>query len=408
MEGLPVKACEEAALKPEQPISITTRTLIVAIVLGLAVWLAPLVATFISLMTLAVILGASLVPPIKWISKRFGLKRELAVTSVFVALMLGAGLSAFLIIPTVIDQIRTLTANLPHYVDNLQGTLVWAQDIASKQALRYGTKLPAIPTPDLRAVGTEISANASVWVGSSLGVAGKFVGFLGMGILTLMLSFFVLLEGPSLRRSVLALVPPPKRALLDAQIDPITAKLGGYVQGMALSIAVLAVYQVAVLSGLGLPLALALGLLSALLALVPLVGGFIGIIPPALVGLSVSWQTALWALVLGYLGHFLVANFMMPIVFARSVKLSPLMVTVALLLGAEAMGMFGALVAVPVAAVVQVLVQNLYIEAMERRHAQSERDALKFSEAPLPRLRGLADSSEVVEVMVARHEAISP
>jgi predicted PurR-regulated permease PerM len=373
-------------------------------VLGLAVWLAPLVATFISLMILAMILGASLVPPIKFLTKRFGMKRELAVTSVFIALMLGAGLSAFLIIPTVIDQARTLTTNLPHYVENLQATLVWLQTVASKQALRFGTKLPVLPTPDLQAVGAEISANASVWVGSGLGVAGKFVGFLGMGILTLMLSFFVLLEGPTLRASALALVPPPKRAILEAQIDPISAKLGGYVQGMALSIAVLAIFQVAVLSGLGLPLALALGLLSALLALVPLVGGFIGIIPPALVGLSVSWQTAVWALVLGYLGHFLVANFMMPIVFARSVKLSPLMVTAALLLGAEAMGMFGALVAVPVAAVVQVLVQNLYIEALERRYAEHERDGLKFAEAPLPRLRGLDDHT-MVEVLVTRHES---
>ena len=138
---------------------------------------------------------------------------------------------------------------------------------------------------------------------------------------------------------------------------------------------------------LGLPLALALGLLSALLAIVPLVGGVLGVIPPALVALSVSWQTAVWALVLGYLGHFVVANFILPIVFARSVQLSALTVTVALLVGSEAFGIFGALIAVPMAAAIQVLVQNLWVAWLERRHAADERDALRFTAAPLPRVR---------------------
>ena len=372
-------------MKTEHHVNITVRTLAFGLALMLSAYLAPLIATFVSLMMLALILAASLVPAINMVVARMGVKREMAVTAVFAAMMVLAGLAAFLLLPTVIEQVRTLATNMPQYLGRLQGTLTWLHNWADTVGIRFHFTVP--PMPDVKAVTDAASNNASLWVGSSLGVAGKAVSLFGMGALVLMLAFFALLEGPTLRKSLLALVPPPRRTLLNAQIDPITAKLGGYVQGMAICIAGLAVYQVIVLTALGLPLALALGLLSALLAIVPLVGGVLGVIPPALVALTVSWQVAVWALVLGYLGHFLVANFVLPIVFARSVKLSPLMVTVALLIGAEALGIFGALIAVPVAAALQVLIQNLYVEVMEREHAPSERDALKFVTAPLPRLR---------------------
>ncbi|MDB5101438.1 MAG: hypothetical protein JWM80_5859 [Cyanobacteria bacterium RYN_339] len=373
-----------AGMRTEHHVNLTLRTLVLALALVVAAYMAPLIATFVGLMMLALILAASLVPAIELCVRRLGLKREMAVTLVFAAMIVTASVLALVLVPTVIDQVRTLATNLPQYLHSLQGTLLWLHDRAELVAVRFHAPVP--PMPDVKAVTDAVSGNASLWVGSSLGVAGKAVGFMGMGALVLMLAFFALLEGPALRASLLALVPPPRRALLDAQINPITAKLGGYVQGMAIGIAGLAVFQVLVLTALGLPLALALGLLSALLAVVPLVGGVLGVIPPALVGLTVSWQVSVWALVLGYLGHFIVANFVLPIVFARSVKLSPLMVTVALLVGAEALGIFGALIAVPVAAALQVLVQNLYIDVMERAHASQERDALKFVDAPLPKL----------------------
>lgn len=363
-------------MEPDRTVAVAPRTLVLALALVLAAWLAPAVATFASLMLLALILASALVPGVRFFQARLGVARETAVMASFGSMVVVIVAIALLIVPSLVSQVQTLVAETPRYVGQLQRLVEWVQ--------AQGAKLPIVP--DIKGIAASASAYASAWVGSSLGFAGQVLGMLVMVTIVLTLAFFVLLEGPALRVAILKLVPPPHRPLIGDQIDPITTKLGGYVQGMALSIALLAVYQVIVLSALGLPLALALGLLSALLAVVPMVGGVLGVIPPALVGFSVSPQVALWALLLGYLGHFLVANFLMPIVFARSVKLSPLMVTLALLVGGEAMGMFGALVAVPVAAAIQVLVQNLYVEVMERRFAASERATLRFVEAPLPRL----------------------
>lgn len=367
-------------MEPERTIALAPRTLVLAIALVLAVGFAPYVATFASLVILGLILAAALEPGVRFFSARLNISRENAVMAVFGALLVAVVGSAFLIVPTVLEQATTLAHDFPRYVGKLEATFTWAKELA----LKY----PQLPVPpDLAGIAQAASQHASAWLGSSLGFAGKLLGWLVMALIVLTLAFFVLMEGPALRAGCLTLVPPPHRRLIGEQIDPIALKLGGYVQGMGLSIAVLAVFQVIVLSLLGLPLALALGILSALLAVVPMVGGLLGVIPPALVALSVSWQTAVWALLLGYLGHFIVANFVMPIVFARSVKLSPLMITAALLIGGEAGGIFGALIAVPVAAAIQVLVQNLYVGVMERRYAASERSTLKFAEAPLVRLR---------------------
>lgn len=375
-------------MKAQQTVSISGRTLVFALALVLAVSFAPMVATFASLMTLAVILAAALHPLVTLTARRLKIPREAAVTTVFAGLLVALSLAVLWIVPTIVEQGRLLSANLPQYLDRLQSSLSWLQHFVTRTALTMGRRHVALPpVPDLKVLLDGTMANAGVFVGSSLGIAGKALGLFGMAAVVLMLTFFLLLEGPALRAAMLSLAPPPWRPRLDAQIGPIAGKLGGYVQGTAIGIVGLAIYQVIVMNTLGLPLALALGILSALCAVIPMVGGFLGVIPPALVALSVSWQTSLWALVLGYFGHFVVANFVLPVVFARSVKLSPMTVTVAMLVGAEAMGVFGALIAVPLAAALQVLVQNLYVQPMEAAHQPDERDQLHFHVAPLPRLR---------------------
>ena len=101
--------------------------------------------------------------------------------------------------------------------------------------------------------------------------------------------------------------------------------------------------------------------------IVPLVGSLIGSIPAILIALTVSWQLALVVVVIFLAGNFMQGNFVAPYVYSRSVNVSPVMITFALLIGGNLMGIAGALIAVPVMAAIQVLVQNLYVEPMERR-----------------------------------------
>jgi predicted PurR-regulated permease PerM len=131
------------------------------------------------------------------------------------------------------------------------------------------------------------------------------------------------------------------------------------------------------------PLALIVALLAGLLAVIPMIGGYLGLILAVLMALTVSWQLALATLVVAYIGNFIVGHFVMPFVFAKGVDVSPLLVMLALIAGGETMGIVGALIAVPVLAAVQVLVKNLYIEPMERRYALEDSDNIRHHQ-PIP------------------------
>jgi predicted PurR-regulated permease PerM len=315
-------------------------------------------ATFLELLVLSGIIAAAAVPAVTYFEGR-GMKRLTAVGATFGVGLAGLLLVALIMGPLLWEQTHDLAKNLPAYTAKLKSGQAWLQTLTSR--------FPWLP--DLDAAAAAASEHASEWLKSSLGIAGRLVAGLVMLVVAFVTAFFMLLEGPQLRAGLLSLSPPQHRDLLGDQIGPIVQKLGGYVQGMLISIAALTVYLALLLLICQVPLALVLALAAGFLAVIPLIGGYIGLVPITLVALTVSWKVALVVLVLAYAGNWVVGHVLMPIVFSKSVHLSPLTVMLALLVGAETMGIFGALVAVPMVAALQVLVRNLYVEPMDRRFA---------------------------------------
>jgi predicted PurR-regulated permease PerM len=266
-------------------------------------------------------------------------------------------LLGLIVVPTLIDQAQTLVNNLPAYTAKVQQTYSWMRALDQRFHL----------LPSLDEAATAVSSFAAGWLASTLGWAGKLLGGVFTIFLILIITFFLLLDGPELKRGALSLVPPQHRAVMEAQFEPVALKLGAYVQGVLTSIGFLTMYLGIALSIAGEPLALVLALLAGLMEIIPMVGSLIGAIPAILIALTVSWQLALIVVIIFLVGNFIQGNFVAPYVFSRSVNVSPVMITFALLIGGSLMGITGALIAVPVMAALQVLVQNLYVEPMERR-----------------------------------------
>ncbi|MDB5099080.1 MAG: tqsA 1 [Cyanobacteria bacterium RYN_339] len=338
-------------------IAIALRTIVFTIALVALVAHFEHLATFLEILVLAGIISAAAVPAVTYFEGR-GQKRLMAVGATFGVALAGLLLVALVMGPLLWEQTHDLAKNLPAYTAKLKGGQAWLQTLTSR--------FPWLP--DLDAAAAAASEHASEALKSSLGIAGKLVTGMVMLVVALVTAFFILLEGKELKAGLLSLAPPQHRELLGEQIGPIVQKLGGYVQGMLISIAALVVYLALLLIICQVPLALVLALGAGFLAVIPLIGGYIGLVPITLVALTVSWQVALVVLVLAYAGNWVVGHVLMPIVFSKSVHLSPLTVMLALLVGAETMGIFGALVAVPIVACLQVLVKNLYIEPMDRNY----------------------------------------
>jgi predicted PurR-regulated permease PerM len=272
---------------------------------------------------------------------RRGLGRTWATVTVVAAataLLVGLGLLLF---PPMVLQARSLVAGLPGMLRTLEHTPWFAHldaGIHLEDQLRdFGSAEVGGTPPLLSAIG---------------GVATAFAGILAF----LFLAVFMLVFGRDLATGLFAELKPAGRARYDRMVANVYRSVGGYLGGLLGICAVNALLTTTVLLALGVPFFLPLGILSGASSLVPYAG-------PALIGSAIT----LFALIsgggwiaLGVGSYFLVygqleGNILAPFVYRRTAHVNPLVSLLAVLFLAEAMGIAGAVVAVPAAAVVQVV-----------------------------------------------------
>jgi predicted PurR-regulated permease PerM len=180
------------------------------------------------------------------------------------------------------------------------------------------------------------------------------------------LTFFMLLEGPAWVERFYSLLPAEQQPRWRKIGHDIYDTIGGYVTGnLAISL-IAGVVSTAVLLALDVPFAVALGLLVAILDLIPLAGATIAAILVTTVAFLDSTTSGVIVLIFFILYQQLENHVLQPIVYGRTVKLSPLAVLIAVLIGAELAGVVGALAAIPVAGTIQVIL----VDWLERRRAK--------------------------------------
>jgi predicted PurR-regulated permease PerM len=195
----------------------------------------------------------------------------------------------------------------------------------------------------------------STVVGAVRGVVGGIVGFLTILIVT----FYLLVDSWNLHQGFLRLFPVRQRARLDAATRDITVKVSAWLGGQLLLGAIIGLTSAVGLWLLGVPFFWVLALISAFGELIPVVGPILAAVPAVLVAGTVSLQKAL--LVVGFfvIQQQIENHVLVPRVMARQVGVSPVTVIVALLVGGRMLGLVGALLAVPTAAILQVIVSEL-------------------------------------------------
>jgi predicted PurR-regulated permease PerM len=169
----------------------------------------------------------------------------------------------------------------------------------------------------------------------------------------------LLIEGPRWWRALVGLFPARRRDMVDRIGGRMAHGVGGYVRGNLLISVIAAVLAYAALVILGVPYAVPLALTVGVLDIIPLVGATIGAIVCVLVALAVGWLPAV-VLVIYFIIYQLAENhFVQPVVYSRTVKLSPLVVLLASLVGAVMAGILGVLVAIPLASAVSILIEEI-------------------------------------------------
>lgn len=198
--------------------------------------------------------------------------------------------------------------------------------------------------------------------GPALGVVGRVVGGISEVVVAIIFTFFMLVDGPATWQRVLSFMSPVQAQQADRVGKQIMKAISGFVTGNLFISLIAAVVTLVTLLIVCVPYAFALAALVGLFDLIPLIGAALATIFLGLVALSKGVTAAIIVVVILLIYQFVEGHFIQPVVYARSVSLPALLIIVASVVGAELAGILGVLLAIPVAAVLQILITEFLVK----------------------------------------------
>jgi predicted PurR-regulated permease PerM len=324
------------AVRPRTVLVVLGITVLVGCVLLLG-YLAWHVLTWI---LIAVLLAAALNPAVEAFERR-GMTRVAAASLVFVLALAAVVGLGFLVIPPLVTQVVDFIEAVPDFIDDLT---------AGRGPLGFLQEDYQIVDRIREAIEREGPAGVLGLSEPVLDVVRSVVTAVVGTITVIFLTYFMLLEGPRTIERTLSLLPEGTRVRYERVGREVYRTISGYVTGNLLLSLVAGTAATIVLFAVGSDYAIALGLVVAILDLVPLAGATLAaLIVSTVVLIETDWLRC--AIVVGFLiGYQQFENHVLqPLVYGRTVELSPLAVLCAVLIGAELAGILGALVAIPVA-----------------------------------------------------------
>jgi len=359
-------------------VRFTVRTVLAVIALVIAAWafLTVLSATrqVITWLLVSLFLAMALNPAVEWFMRHGIKKRGYAAGLTYVLALVAIAAIGYAFIPTLVSQVNDFVQAVPGYVDDLTkgrgrlGFLETKYHIVEKirEQIHNGGASRV-----LGLTGAAISITKSV---ISLVVATITIAFV---------TFFMLLEGPMWMERLFGLLPEASRPRWRKVGYDIYRTVGGYVTGnLVISLIAGALTTVALLA-VGVPYAVALGVIVAILDLIPLAGATIAGIIIATVAFLHSITAGIVVVVFFVVYQQIENHFLQPVIYSRTVQLSPLAVLVAVLIGAKVAGILGALGAIPVAGAIQVLLLDWHRHRRARAPAALPPDAAVQHEPPI-------------------------
>ncbi len=280
-------------------------------------------------------------------SKRF--PRWLAILILYVIILGTLTGIGFMIVPPLVHQAQQLWTSLPGTFERAQDFLIQKGLLKEHLTLRQAVE-HAPGGGGGEAVGTVFSA-----------VAGVVGGIFGL-ITILILTFYVLVEADSLRNTMLRLFPAHDRPRVAAVSRDITVKVSAWLAGQLVLGGIIGTSSAVGLWLLGVPFYYVLAVISGIGELIPVIGPILSAIPAVAVAVTVSLNKALLVIIFFIVQQQFENHVLVPKVMQRQVGVSPVIVIVALLIGGKLLGIVGAVLAVPTAAILQVLLTELFNE----------------------------------------------
>lgn len=316
-------------------------------------------AQVIFILLIAIVLGTVIRPLVTWLHER-GVSRTTGVIFIYITLMALVIGFLFLLFPLIVEQGTTIAKAVPGYYQSVRN---WMLSEPNPLIMRLSEFVP--PTlPDLiqqaiQPTEPDVMNSAGKILGYIMTVSQ--VGFFAM--VSLILAFYWTLDGPRAIKSLLLLIPQDRRDGINELISAMEAKVSSYIGGQAILCLVIGIMALIAYLVIGLPNAFVLALIACVLEAVPMVGPLLGAVPAVLVGLSLGPEYAIWVVVATIVIQQLENSLLVPRIMNKTVGVNPFVSLLAFFSFSSLMGMAGALMAIPLAAILQLLLDRFVFQA---------------------------------------------
>ena len=337
---------------------------------GLSIFAIGRLWRIVTFLLIALFFAVVLTPAVNFLQYRANMRRGFATLLVFLAGLIVLSALIYAFVRPIVDQGQKFSDNLPHMIDDAQkgkgeiGHLIKKYDLEKKV------------DDNRKAIDKQLNAAGS----KGLTILGSVFSGIVAAVTIMVLTVLLLLGGPDLSQSFLAIIPDHRRERVRRVASDASMAVSGYMFGNVVIslLAGIAAYVFLRVAGVKYPEVLALWVAFA--DLIPLVGATLGAVPSIAVAFLHSTPAGIAAIVFFVVYQQFENNVLQVTVMSRTVKLNPLGILVAVLIGVELFGLLGALLAIPVAGVIQVVVRDLW---NEREGRPKDEPTVGTSETPM-------------------------
>jgi predicted PurR-regulated permease PerM len=238
---------------------------------------------------------------------------------------------------------------LPYLIQSITEAVTNTRDFLVTN-LKIDPGLIVLPSPE--EIAGQITGFASGLLQAGFSIVGAIAATLGQIMLVVFLSAFIMIDGKETSLSVLRLVPRSYESDVRAIFNTSELAFSGFIRGTALQGLIFGVGVAMFMTIFGIGSPIAVGVITGLLMLIPVIGGVLGLLIPVLVALLQPSPNTLWLVICLVVFELILFNFVAPRLISQSVKIPSLLVIVSILIGWQLIGFWGFIFAVPVAAVV--------------------------------------------------------
>jgi predicted PurR-regulated permease PerM len=304
----------------------------------------------LAFLVLAISLAAAVSPLVAFLARR--LPYLASVLLVYLALLLLMVLLAWLIFPPIISQAVQLSLRAPEFLDRIE---MWIEDLGVMP--RSFSLLDTLATQGSRLAGEII--RWPLTIGSSLFEL----------LLVVFVSLYASIEAPRIRRFIRSLFRPEQGAHVELVLSEMANSMGGYLRGAAINGVIIGVASWIGYAIIGLEYAPVLGMLAGVLEMLPVLGPILAGSVAIAIALVQSPQQALIVLIFVVLLQQVESNLLTPYVMRKQTKISPLLAIISIFAGGAIGGLLGAIIAIPVASALTVLVRLAIAPAIRKQNA---------------------------------------